>query len=63
MIERNSKGYHCLDDEKQMGVIYMKIVAIAGSNGKNSNNKKLLNFMKSRYEDKIDMEILYFCEL
>ena len=41
----------------------MKIVAIAGSNGRNSNNKKLLNFMKTRYEDKLDMEILDIGEI
>lgn len=41
----------------------MKIVAIAGSNGKNSNNKKLINFMKKRYEGKLDMEILDIGEI
>lgn len=41
----------------------MKVVAIAGSNGKDSNNKKLLNFMKVRYDDKLDIEILDIGEM
>lgn len=41
----------------------MKIVAIAGSIGKDSNNKKLINFMKKRYKDKVDMEILDISEI
>ena len=36
----------------------MKIIGIAGSNGKDSNNKKLVNFMKERYSDKMDIEVL-----
>lgn len=36
----------------------MKIVAIVGSISKNSNNRKLAEFMKDRYKDKMDIEIL-----
>ena len=36
----------------------MKIVAIAGSISKESYNKKLVNFIKKRYKDKLDIEIL-----
>ncbi|WML40123.1 NADPH-dependent FMN reductase [Neobacillus sp. OS1-2] len=36
----------------------MKIVAIVGSNRKQSINKKLVAFMKERYRDKVDIEIL-----
>ena len=35
----------------------MKIIAIVGSISKNSNNKKLAEFMKERYTDKLDIEI------
>lgn len=36
----------------------MKIVAILGSISEKSNNKKLANFIKKRYEDKLEIEIL-----
>lgn len=36
----------------------MKIVAIAGSIKKESYNKKLIEFMKERYKDKVDIELL-----
>jgi len=36
----------------------MKIVAIVGSISEKSNNKKLAQFMKERYKDKIEIEIL-----
>ncbi|WHY75603.1 NAD(P)H-dependent oxidoreductase [Neobacillus sp. WH10] len=36
----------------------MKIVAIVGSNRKQSINKKLVVFMKERYQEKVDIEIL-----
>lgn len=36
----------------------MKIVAIAGSISKNSYNKKLVSFIKRRYKDKVDIEII-----
>lgn len=36
----------------------MKIAAIAGSISKGSNNKKLVRYMKDRYKDKLDIEIL-----
>lgn len=36
----------------------MKIAAIVGSISKNSNNKNLANFMKERYKDKLDIQIL-----
>ncbi len=36
----------------------MKIIAIAGSISKDSYNKKLVNFIKERYKDKVDIEIL-----
>ena len=36
----------------------MKIVAIVGSNRKQSINKKLVAFMKKRYREKVDIEIL-----
>lgn len=36
----------------------MKVVAIVGSISKESNNKKLAQFMKERYKDKIEIEIL-----
>lgn len=36
----------------------MKIVAIIGSISKESYNKKLVEYMKGRYKDKIDIEIL-----
>lgn len=36
----------------------MKIVGIAGSISKESYNKKLLRYMKDRYKDKLDIEIL-----
>lgn len=41
----------------------MKIVGIAGSIGKDSNNKKLLNFMKERYKNKVDIEVLDISEI
>ena len=41
----------------------MKIVAIAGSISKDSNNKKLLSFMRARYEDKVEIEILDISEI
>ena len=36
----------------------MKIAAIAGNNRKESINKKIIQFMKERYKDKIDIEIV-----
>lgn len=36
----------------------MKIVAIVGSIRKDSYNKKIANWMKKRYKDKLDIEIL-----
>lgn len=36
----------------------MKIIAIVGSISKDSNNKKLVQFMKERYKEKLDIEIL-----
>lgn len=36
----------------------MKIVAILGSISEKSNNKKLANFIKKRYKDKFEIEIL-----
>lgn len=36
----------------------MNIVAMAGSNSKNSVNKKVLLSMKERYKDKFDLDIL-----
>lgn len=36
----------------------MKIVGMAGSNSKNSLNKKILETMKERYRDKFDLEII-----
>lgn len=36
----------------------MKIVAIAGSISKGSYNKKLVKYIKERYKDKLDIEIL-----
>lgn len=36
----------------------MKIVAIVGSISKVSHNKKLANYMKERYKDKMEIEIL-----
>jgi chromate reductase, NAD(P)H dehydrogenase (quinone) len=41
----------------------MKIVAIVGSNRKQSYNKKLITLMKKRYLDKVDIEILPIEEL
>jgi len=36
----------------------MKIVAIVGSISEKSNNKKLAEFMKERYKDKFEIEVL-----
>lgn len=36
----------------------MKIIAILGSISKKSNNKRLAKFIKERYEDTLDIEIL-----
>lgn len=36
----------------------MKIVAMVGSMSRESNNKKIVEFMKERYKDKLDIEIL-----
>ncbi|MBA9028166.1 NADPH-dependent FMN reductase [Peribacillus huizhouensis] len=36
----------------------MKIVAVVGSNRKESYNKKITAFMQKRYTDKVEMEIL-----
>lgn len=41
----------------------MKIVAIVGSNRKQSYNKKLVTLMKERYRDKVDIEIVPIEEL
>jgi len=43
---------------KYIGGIKMKVVAILGSISEKSNNKKLANFMKERYKNKIEIEIL-----
>lgn len=41
----------------------MKIVAIAGSISRESNNKKLINYMKERYKNKVDIELLDIGEI
>lgn len=41
----------------------MNIVAIVGSISKNSYNRKIVEFMKERYRDKIDIQILSIEEL
>jgi len=43
---------------KYIGGIKMKIVAIVGSISEKSNNKKLAEFMKERYKDKFEIEVL-----
>lgn len=40
------------------GGLFMKIIAIVGSISKESNNKKLVEFMKERYREKLEIEIL-----
>lgn len=40
------------------GEIYLKIVALVGSNRKESLNKKLALFMQNRYQTKAEIEIL-----
>lgn len=36
----------------------MKIVALVGSMSKESNNRKIVNFMKERYKEQLEIEIL-----
>jgi chromate reductase, NAD(P)H dehydrogenase (quinone) len=40
------------------GEIYLKIVALVGSNRKESSNKKLAVFMQNRYQMTVEIEIL-----
>jgi chromate reductase, NAD(P)H dehydrogenase (quinone) len=50
-------------NSKQKGEVFLKIIAIVGSNRKESYNKKLAGYMQKRYQMKAEIEILPIEEL